>query len=396
MKISARAQRLNASPIRKLVPYANQAKAQGKTVYHLNIGQPDIETPEGFLRVIHEYDAKVIAYGDSKGDPQLIEAICRYYDQYGANYKPEQVHITNGGSEALTLAVQAVCDPGDEVLVFEPFYANYSTFVTQASVRVKTIATHVENGYRLPSKKEIEQHISENTRAIIINNPGNPTGLVLNAEEMHTIKELVLEYDLALIADEVYREFCYEGKFKSFASFRELNENLIMVDSVSKRYSACGARIGCVICKVPEFNKQIIKFCQARLCCATIEMAAATELYKTPKDYFDKMKEEYRNRRDTICRELAKLPGVTFSVPQGAFYLMVKLPVDDAEKFAIWMLQDFDVDGETTMFAPGNGFYGNPVIGKQEARLAYVLECSKLEKAIRILGEGLKQYPGRL
>ena len=395
MNISSRAIRLNASPIRKLVSYANEAKKKGKKIYHLNIGQPDIPTSPDFFKAMRAYDEKVVAYGDSKGDPNLIDAICKYYDKFNAGYKPEHVYITNGASEALILAIESVCDPGDEVLLFEPFYANYSTFVTQASVRVVTIDTCVENGYRLPSMRDIERNISSNTRAIIVTNPGNPTGVVLTKEEIECLKTLALRYDLALIVDEVYREFCYDGEFQSFASIRELDNNLIMIDSVSKRFSACGARIGCVICKVPEFNEQIMKFCQARLCCPTIEMYAATALYSTSDEYFEDMKKEYQKRRDTLCEALAKLDDVVYSVPQGAFYAMIRLPVDDAEKFAIWMLQEFDVDGETMMFAPGNGFYSNLELGVDEVRLAYVLKSEDLEKAIYILGEALKVYPGR-
>lgn len=396
MNISNRAKRLTTSPIRKLVPFANAAKKAGKKVYHLNIGQPDIFTSEKFMEAIKNYDEKVIAYGDSKGDPKLIEAICKYYGKYGADYSPEHVHITNGGSEALLLALESVCDPGDEVLLFEPFYANYSSFIQQCNARVVTVATKVENGYRLPSKEEVERHITNNTTAIILTNPGNPTGLVLTKEEMRMISDLVLKYDLALIADEVYREFCYDGDFKSFASMPELDEHLIMVDSVSKRFSACGARIGCLISKNSLFNQQIIKFCQARLCCPTLEMLGATALYNTSQDYFVEMKKEYQKRRDTLVECMSWLPDVKYGIPQGAFYMMVKLPVDDAEKFAIWLLQDFDVNGETVMFAPGNGFYGNPRFGQQEARLAYVINSEDIKKAIYILGEGLKNYPGRI
>lgn len=396
MNISNRAKRLTTSPIRKLVPFANAAKKAGKKVYHLNIGQPDIFTSEKFMEAIKNYDEKVIAYGDSKGDPKLIDAVCKYYDKYGADYSPEHVHITNGGSEALLLALESVCDPGDEVLLFEPFYANYSSFIQQCNARVVTVATKVENGYRLPSKEEVERHITNNTTAIILTNPGNPTGLVLTKEEMRMISDLVLKYDLALIADEVYREFCYDGEFKSFASMPELDEHLIMVDSVSKRFSACGARIGCLISKNSLFNQQIIKFCQARLCCPTLEMLGATALYNTSQDYFVEMKKEYQKRRDTLVECMSWLPDVKYGIPQGAFYMMVKLPVDDAEKFAIWLLQDFDVNGETVMFAPGNGFYGNPRFGQQEARLAYVINSEDIKKAIYILGEGLKNYPGRI
>lgn len=395
MRISERVQELKLSPIRKLAPYADAAKKAGKKVYHLNIGQPDIETPSQFMDAIKNYDDKVIAYGASKGEPFLIEAIQKYYAEKGMHYEAGDIFITNGGSEALIFAVMSLCDPGDEIMVFEPYYANYTTFATEFGAKINAVTTSVENGYHLPDAAEIEKHITPKTKAILLTNPGNPTGVVYTAEEMDTIARLAVKYDMAVIADEVYREFVYDGEYKSFGTMPELAENLIIIDSVSKRYSACGARIGCIISKNKEFCQQINKCCQGRLCSPILEQVGAAALYTTPASYLEAVNKEYQKRRDTIAAGLKSLPGVEASDPKGAFYVMVKFPVDDAEKFAIWLLENFDVNGETVMFAPGNGFYSQPGLGINEARLAYVLNCEDLEKAIHILGEALKVYPGR-
>ena len=374
MKISQRVQNLKLSPIRKLAPYADAAKKAGKKVYHLNIGQPDIETPP-----------------HSKGEPFLIEAIQKYYAEKGMNYEAGDIFITNGGSEALTFAVMALCDPDDEIMVFEPFYANYTTFATEFGAKINAVTTSVENGYHLPDAAEIEKHITPKTKAILLTNPGNPTGVVYTEAEMQTIAALAVKHDLAVIADEVYRD----GEYKSFGTMPELDNNLIIIDSVSKRYSACGARIGCIISKNKDFCQQINKCCQGRLCSPILEEVGAAALYTTPVSYLEEVNKEYQKRRDTIAEGLKSLPGVAASDPKGAFYVMVKFPVDDAEKFAIWLLENFDVDGETVMFAPGNGFYSTPGLGVNEARLAYVLNCEDLKRAIYILGEALKAYPGR-
>lgn len=395
MKISQRVQNLSASPIRKLSPYADTAKAAGKKVYHLNIGQPDIATPSQFMESIRDYKSDVIAYSNSKGEMFLIKAIQKYYAEKGMNYDVDDIFITNGGSEALIFAAMSLCDPGEEIMVFEPYYANYTTFAKEFGAVINAVQTNVENGYHLPSEEEIESHITPKTRAILLTNPGNPTGVVYTEEEMQTIARLVLKYDLALIADEVYREFVYDGAYRSFGTMPELDNNLIMIDSVSKRYSACGARIGCIISKNKELSKQIIKCCQARLCSPILEQVGAAALYTTPVSYLEDVNKEYKKRRDTIAAALAKLPGVKASEPKGAFYVMVSLPVDDAEKFAIWTLENFDINGETVMFAPGNGFYNDPARGINEARLAYVLKSEDLEQAIYILGEALKAYPGK-
>lgn len=395
MRLSKRIQALANSPIRKLSPYAAAAKAAGKKVYHLNIGQPDILTPPQYMEAIRSYDASVIAYGDSKGDPQLLEAVQKYYAQKGIAYDVEDIFITNGGSEALIIAVTALCDDDDEILVFEPFYANYATFAKAFNAKIVGVPTSVENGYHLPAQEEIEKYITSKTKAILVTNPGNPTGAVYTEEEMNILSRLSLKYDFALIADEVYREFIYDGAYKSFATMPELDDNLVMIDSVSKRFSACGARIGCIISKNKAMGAEIMKYCQGRLCCPALEMVGAAALYETPASYLEEVQKEYKKRRDTIKAALAKLPDVKTSDPCGAFYVMAKFPVDDAEKFAIWVLEQFDIDGETVMFAPGNGFYSNPGMGVDEARLAYVLKAEDLEKAIYILGEALKAYPGR-
>ena len=395
MKISERALGMTASPIRKLVPYADAAKKNGKKVYHLNIGQPDIATSPKFMEAIRNFDPKVVAYGNSQGDMNLIKAIQKYYDAWGIHYETKNIFITNGGSEALEMAIFSLCDPGDEILVFEPYYANYTSFAKLASAKVTAVPTSAEDGYRLPDQETIEKYINGKTRAILLTNPGNPTGVVYTRQEMDMIAAIVKKYNIALIADEVYREFVYDGTYTSFGTYEELEQNLIMVDSVSKRYSACGARIGCVITKNNDLCAQFMKLCQTRLCVPMVEQVGTAALYETPASYLEEVNKEYKKRRDTIAAGLAKIPGLVSSQPKGAFYVMVKFPVDDAEKFAIWLLQDFDINGETVMIAPGNGFYATPGKGVDEARLAYVLKSEDLEKALALLAEAVKQYPGR-
>ena len=395
MKISERALGMTASPIRKLVPYADAAKKKGKKVYHLNIGQPDIATSPKFMEAIRSFDPKVVAYGNSQGDMNLIKAIQKYYDAWGIHYETKNIFITNGGSEALEMAIFSLCDPGDEILVFEPYYANYTSFAKLASAKVTAVPTSAEDGYRLPDQATIEKYINGKTRAILLTNPGNPTGVVYTRQEMDMIAAIVKKYNIALIADEVYREFVYDGTYTSFGTYEELEQNLIMVDSVSKRCSACGARIGCVITKNNDLCAQFMKLCQTRLCVPMVEQVGAAALYETPASYLEEVNKEYKKRRDTIAAGLAKIPGLVSSQPKGAFYVMVNFPVDDAEKFAIWLLQDFDVNGETVMIAPGNGFYATPGKGVDEARLAYVLKSEDLEKALALLAEAVKQYPGR-
>ena len=395
MKISERALGMTTSPIRRLGPYAEAAVKAGKKIYRLNIGQPDIATSPKFMEAIRDFDQKVVAYGNSQGDMNLIKAIQKYYDSWNMHYETKNIFVTNGGSEALELAVFSLCDPDDEILVFEPYYANYTTFAKLASAKVTAVPTSAEDGYRLPDKATVEKYINEKTRAILLTNPGNPTGVVYNKQEMDMIAEIVKKYNIALIADEVYREFVYDGTYTSFGTYKDLDQNLIMIDSVSKRYSACGARIGCVLSKNDELCAQFMKLCQARLCAPTVEQIGAAALYDTPASYLEEVNKEYKKRRDTIAAGLARIPGLVSSQPKGAFYVMVKFPVDDAEKFAIWMLQDFEKNGETVMIAPGNGFYATPDKGVDEARLAYVLNCEDLERAMELLAVAVKEYPGR-
>ncbi len=395
MKCSNRISGMQESPIRKLVPYANKARANGKKVYPLNIGQPDIQTPEGYFTAIKDFKQDVLAYADSHGDQALLDIISDYYKKNGMDFDADDLLITNGGSEALLFAMIAVCDPGESVVVIEPFYTNYNGFASAVSVNVEGIVTTAENGYRLPSKEEMLASISDKARAIIITNPSNPTGVVYTKEELQMVADICVERNLYVIADEVYREFVYDGEYTSLATFPELQDRLIMIDSVSKRYSACGARIGCIGSKNKELMANVLKLCQGRLSVSTLDMIGATELYKTPVSYFEEVNAEYMKRRDVVYKRLNAMPGVVCAKPQGAFYVAVKFPVDDAEKFVIWMLEEFDHNGESVMMAPLASFYSKPGYGQDEARIAYVLNCEELEKAMDALEAGLAAYPCR-
>ena len=397
MKFSRRITGMQASPIRKLVPYANEAKAKGKKVYHLNIGQPDIVTPAGFFEAIRNFREDVLAYSTSAGSNELIDAIRKYYQSYGIEYGREHIIITNGGSEALMFAMIALCDPGEEILVPEPFYTNYNGFGQAVNVAIRPITTKAECGFHLPAAGEIEKLVSPATRAILISNPGNPTGVVYTDQEIMMLAEIAKKHDLFIISDEVYREFVYDGlKYTSFGTIKEIEDRVILVDSVSKRYSACGARIGCISSKNAELMAQVMKLAQGRLCVPTLEQVGAAELYKTPMSYLKDVNEEYTRRRNILYKALKEMPGVICEEPKGAFYVVVKLPVDNAEKFVIWMLKDFDVDGETVMMAPAEGFYATPGLGRDEVRLAYVLKEKDLARAMDILKAGLEAYPGRV
>ena len=395
MELSNRILGMQASPIRKLVPYANEAVKNGKKVYHLNIGQPDIKTPAGFFTAVKDFNQEVLAYADSKGDPNLIKKISEYYKTYNLDYEPEDIIITNGGSEALLFAIVACCDPGDSIMVVEPFYTNYNGFASEVSVNVEGIMTTAENGYRIPSKEEILSQLSDKVRCMIITNPSNPTGVVYTKEELQTLTEIAIEKDMFIIADEVYREFVYDGEFTSFGSFENVKDLVIIIDSVSKRYSACGARIGCLASKNNEFIANVLKLCQGRLSVPTLDMIGSAALYDTPVSYFKEVNDEYKRRRDVVKEELGKIPGVVSSSPQGAFYVAAKLPVDDAEKFVIWCLQNFDYEGGTVMMAPLESFYAHSGHGVDEVRIAYVLNTEDLKKAIRIVGKALEVYPNR-
>lgn len=393
MYFSNRVISMQSSPIRKLVPYATAAKEKGLKVYHLNIGQPDIKTPKGFFDAVNTFNSDVLEYAVSQGLPELIDAMIDYYATYDMNFEKDEILITNGGSEALLFSMMAICDPGDNILVPEPFYTNYNGFSSCVNVFVKPITTHPENGFHLPNKEEICSKIDKNTKAILISNPGNPTGTVYTKEEVHMLADIAKENNLWIIADEVYREFVYDNlDYISFGNIEEIKDRVIIVDSVSKRYSACGARIGSLACKNKEFIAQVLKLCQGRLCVSTLDQIGSIELYRTPNTYFKKVNEEYEKRRDVLYSELMKVEGVICKKPTGAFYILAKLPIENAEDFVIWMLNEFDVDGETVMACPAEGFYGTEDLGKSEIRLAYILNEHDLKKAANILKEGLEKY----
>ncbi|HDC92155.1 MAG TPA: pyridoxal phosphate-dependent aminotransferase [Candidatus Acetothermia bacterium] len=392
-KISARAAQAPTSPIRRLVPLADEAKRRGKKVYHLNIGQPDIPTPEPFMRGIREAPVKVVAYSPFQGLREAREAMQSYYADWGLELELDEIIITQGGSEGVLFALNVTCDPGDQILVPEPFYPNYNGFSRLAEVEIIPITTYREEGFHLPPKEEIERLITPRTRAILFSNPGNPTGTVYTRAEIEMLVELALEHDLFLIADEVYREFVYEGRYIPILSFPEVHDRTIMVDSISKRLSACGARIGALVSKSPEIMAGAKRCAMARLSPPTMEQYGLIAFMSHPhrRGIIEGMVEEYRRRRAVLCSELKKIPGVVFREPEGAFYVILGLPVGDAEDFVKFMLTDFPGE-ETVMLAPGEGFYKTPGLGRDEARIAYVLNCDDLVRACELLKEGLKLY----
>lgn len=396
-KISQKANEMPASPIRKLVPYADIAKQKGKIVYHLNIGQPDIETPEIALNAIKNMDRKVIEYSHSAGFESYRTKLAAYYQKTGIPVNTEDIIITTGGSEALIFGFMTTCDPGDEVIIPEPFYANYNGFATTAGLTVVPVTSSIESGFALPPVEEFEKKITPKTKAIVICNPGNPTGYLYSQAELEKLRDIVKKYDLFLFADEVYREFCYDGAIPfSVMNLEGIEENVIMIDSVSKRYSMCGARIGAMISKNKEVMAAALKFGQARLSPPTIDQIASEAALQTPQKYFDDVVSEYVTRRNIMVDGLNNIPGVFCPKPSGAFYCVAKFPVDDAEKFCQWLLEDFEYEGQTVMMAPANGFYATEGAGKQEARIAYVLNQDSLHKAVKCLEEALKVYPGRI
>ena len=393
MNFSNRVISMQSSPIRKLVPYSTAAKERGLKVYHLNIGQPDIKTPKSFFDAVNNFNSDVLEYAVSQGLPELIEEMINYYSTYDMDFKKDEILITNGGSEALLFAMMATCDPGDNILVPEPFYTNYNGFSSCINVCVKPITTHPEEGFHLPKKEDIVSKIDKNTKAILISNPVNPTGCVYTKEEVYMLSDIAIENNLWIIADEVYREFVYDGlDYISFGNIDKVKDRVIIVDSVSKRYSACGARIGSLACKNKSFISQVLKLCQGRLCVSTLDQVGAIELYKTPKSYFNEVNEEYNKRRDVLYNELMKVEGVICEKPKGAFYILAKLPIENAEDFVIWMLNEFEVDGETVMVCPAEGFYATKGLGKSEIRLAYILNENDLKKAASILKQGIEKY----
>ena len=393
MKISERVQMMQASPIRKLMPYANAAKEKGHHVYHLNIGQPDIETPKAMMDVYHNFDAKVLAYGPSQGLEPYRKNLVRYYAKHDIALDTNDIIVTTAGSEAIVFALTAVCNVGEEILIPEPFYTNYNGFAGMAGVKIRPITTKVEDGFALPKKEEITALITEKTRAIMICNPGNPTGKVYSREEVEMVAEIAKENDLFIISDEVYREFTYDSaETTSILTIAGVEDRAIMVDSVSKRYSACGARIGCVVSRNAELMANMLKLAQARLCPPTIDQMAASACVDLPQSYFDTVKVEYKNRRDLVFAELEKIDGIMCRKPEGAFYIVAKLPIPNAEEFVIWLLNEYNVNNETVMVAPAAGFYATPGAGLSEVRFAYILNENDLAKAMFIFRTGLEKF----
>jgi aspartate aminotransferase len=396
-KISEKGKVMPASPIRKLTPYAEQAKLQGKTVYHLNIGQPDIETPEIMLDAVKDIDFKVWSYTLSEGTLTYRNKLAEYYNKLNYNITPNDIIVTAGGSEAIIFSMMSCLNPGDEVIIPEPFYANYNGFACECDVIVKPILSVIDNGFALPPIAEFEKLISEKTKAICICNPNNPTGYLYSKEEMQALKELALKYDLYIFSDEAYREFCYDGKaFISPMHLDGLEENVVMVDTVSKRYSACGARLGCLITKNKEVIATALKFAQARLSPGMIEQIAGTAAIDTPNAYFEEVNKRYTKRRNTLVEALNKMEGVFCPNPGGAFYVVASLPIDDSDRFCKWMLEEFSFENQTVMMAPATGFYATEGAGKNEVRMAYVLNRDDLKKAMICLEEALKIYPGKV
>lgn len=386
-----------ASAIRKLVPYADAAKKQGVKVYHLNIGQPDIDSPECALNAVKGNMPQHVSYSHSAGIMELRQGLVeKYYRKIGIDIEVPEIIITVAGSESVNLALEITCDAGDEVIVLEPFYTNYNTFAFLNGITLKAIPTDIRNGFQVPPIEEFEKAITDRTRAILVCNPGNPSGTLYSKENMLAIGEIARKHDLFLISDEVYREFCYtdEPHFSAM-NIPDLDQNVILVDSVSKRYNLCGVRVGCIISRNKEVMAAAMKFAQARLCPPVLGQMASIGALDTPDEYFTAVREEYIRRRDYMTGRLNKMEGVFTPVPMGAFYTIAELPVDDAESFAKWMLEEFRINGETTMITPAASFYKTPGYGKNHARLSYVLEIPEMEKAMTILEEGLKAYPGR-
>ena len=397
MQLSNRVQEMQFSPIRKFNPLAIAAEKAGKKVYHLNIGQPDIETPAAFMEAIRAYEPKVIAYAESGGIPQMQDAIIGYYKNIGVELERKNIIVTTGGSEALLFGFLSILNDGDQAMMAEPFYTNYNTFALEAGGTIAPITTKAEDGFAYAKKELLEKSLTPNTKVICCISPGNPTGNVLTLDDMRVICEFAKEHDLWVMADEVYREFVYDGrKLASFAQLPEYADRVIIVDSVSKRFSACGARIGAIICKNEELMASVMKMAQCRLCSSTIDQIGAAALYTVDDSYYKAVNEEYCRRRDTVHEALMKIPGAVCQKPGGAFYMTVKLPVDDAEDLLNFLLTEFDEDGETVMYAPAAGFYATKGIGKDEIRIAYVLKEEDLKKAAYLLGKGIEAYNKKL
>lgn len=395
LHISQRGHNMPASPIRKLVPYAEAAKKKGITVYHLNIGQPDIETPKQCLDAVKNSDFKVLEYSHSAGNESYRRKLVKYYAKNNIDITHNDIIITTGGSEAILFGCMACLDEGDEIIIPEPFYANYNGFAIQADVKVVPIKSSIETGFALPPIEDFEKAITPKTRAIVVCNPNNPTGYLYSAAEMETLKDIVIRHHLFLFADEAYREFCYEGTHTSAMHLKGAEQHVILMDTISKRYSACGGRIGAFITKNKEVLNAAMKFAQARLSPPSFAQILGEAAVDLPDNYFDNTKAEYKLRRDTIVKRLNAMPGVFCPNPGGAFYTMAKLPIDDCDKFCQWLLESFSHNGATVMLAPATGFYSTPGLGTDEVRLAYVLNADAINKAMDCLEEALKQYPGK-
>lgn len=385
------------SPIRKLVPFAEQAKQNGKTVFHLNIGQPDIESPKVALKAVQSFEKLVVEYSHSAGFETYRKGLANYYQKQGININHHNVMVTTGGSEALLFALNSCLDHGDEIIIPEPFYANYNGFAISAGVKVKPITTSIDNGFTLPAIDEFETLITPKTKAILICNPGNPTGYLYSKEELETLKDIVIKHDLFLFADEVYREFCYDGhQHHSVLTFDGLDQHAVVIDSTSKRYSMCGIRVGCILSKNEQVMTTALKFAQARLSPPTFGQIAGEAALDTPIAYFDKVSAEYVQRRDLLIDGLNNIDGVVCPKPKGAFYCIAELPVDNADKFAQWLLEEFDYEGKTLMLAPAAGFYSTPNTGTKQVRIAYVLNQEALTQAVECLKKSLEVYPGTI
>ncbi|MBQ9933239.1 MAG: pyridoxal phosphate-dependent aminotransferase [Ruminiclostridium sp.] len=393
MKYSSKIEKCGLSPMRKFHPFAVAAKAKGRNIYHLNIGQPDVETPKAFFDAVKAFEQPVLEYAASPGLPELIDAIQAYYDNLNMHFEKDEIQITVGGSEALQIVLSTILDEGDEILIPEPYYPNYNTMVKLTGGVIKPIPTTPEEGYHYADRAKVESCITEKTRAIMITNPGNPTGVVLTPEEQRLMVDIAKEHNLFIIGDEAYREFVYGGEpLQSLGEYTDAAENVIVLDTVSKRFSACGARVGCILSRNKELMSHCMKMCQARLCVATLDQVGSTALYSVGPEYFAAVRDEYKLRRDTCVAKLEKMPGVIFSCPKGAFYIMAALPIDDADKFQQWLLEEFEDNGDTVMFSPAESMYATPGKGKNEIRMAYVLEADKLARAMDLLALGLEKY----
>ena len=395
LSISQRGREMPASPIRKLVPYAEAAKKRGIKVFHLNIGQPDIETPPQILDAVRHADFKVLEYSHSAGNESYRKKLVVYYQRVGINVDSSQIIITTGGSEAILFGMMACLDAGDEIIIPEPFYANYNGFAVEAGVIVKPITSSIETGFALPPIEDFEKAITPKTKAIVICNPNNPTGYLYSRKEMETLKQIILKHDLYLFADEAYREFCYSGEHTSAMHLTGVDDNIILMDTISKRYSACGGRIGAFVTRNKQVLEATMKFAQARLSPPSYAQILGEAAVDLPANYFDTTKAEYKKRRDTIVKRLNAIPGVFCPNPGGAFYAMARLPIDDADIFCQWLLESFSYNDQTVMLAPASGFYGTPGLGKNEVRLAYVLNITAINSAMDCLEKALEQYPGK-